>query len=209
MVAGPAFSYHSMRHDVRIDAPGTDSGRGAAFWGDDGLTFGDFLDLINPLQHIPVVGSIYRAVTGDGIAPGARIFGGALYGGPIGLVGAAINAMIEETTGHDVGGLALALLDGDDPGAATGGSPPPTAIAEAAPPPGASDGPPPIWLARMPQTREDYAVLAARYGSPATAGNILEAMGKALDKYESMGGALPLPAQAAPPAEEARIDTVL
>ncbi|MGB6086494.1 MAG: hypothetical protein WBF74_07845, partial [Parvibaculum sp.] len=27
--------------------------------------FSDFLDVINPLQHIPIVSSIYRELTGD------------------------------------------------------------------------------------------------------------------------------------------------
>ena len=34
-----------------------------------GFSFHDVLDAINPLQHIPLVGSIYRAVTHD--EPGA------------------------------------------------------------------------------------------------------------------------------------------
>ncbi|MBT5013959.1 MAG: hypothetical protein HON02_05865, partial [Rhodospirillaceae bacterium] len=34
-------------------------------FGADGFTFLDFLDIINPLQHIPVVGSLYRDMTGD------------------------------------------------------------------------------------------------------------------------------------------------
>ena len=29
-------------------------------FGEDGLTFGDILDVINPLQHIPVISTIYR-----------------------------------------------------------------------------------------------------------------------------------------------------
>ncbi|MDA0654910.1 MAG: hypothetical protein O2912_00675 [Proteobacteria bacterium] len=79
-------------------------------FGKDGFSFDDFLDIINPLQHIPIVSSIYRSVTGDGIEPGARIAGGALFGGGIGFVGAMINALIEDGTGKDVGDHALAML---------------------------------------------------------------------------------------------------
>jgi hypothetical protein len=56
----------------------------ARLFGDDGLSFKDVLDLVNPLQHIPIVGNIYRELTGDALAPGIRIAGGALFGGPIG-----------------------------------------------------------------------------------------------------------------------------
>lgn len=53
-------------------------------FGDDGLSFTDVLDLVNPLQHIPVVGNVYRELTGDTLAPGIRVAGGALFGGPLG-----------------------------------------------------------------------------------------------------------------------------
>lgn len=53
-------------------------------FGDDGLTFRDVLDLINPLQHIPVVGNLYRKLTGDTLDPAIRVAGGALFGGPLG-----------------------------------------------------------------------------------------------------------------------------
>jgi len=62
------------------------SSRLTAIFGEDGLSFGDVLDLINPLQHIPVVGNLYRKLTGDALAPGIRIAGGALFGGPLGAV---------------------------------------------------------------------------------------------------------------------------
>ena len=51
----------------------------------EGLSFNDLIDTLNPLQHIPVISEIYRGLTGDRISPQARIAGGTLYGGPIGL----------------------------------------------------------------------------------------------------------------------------
>lgn len=83
---------------------------GNPLFGKDGFTFGDFLDIINPLQHIPVVSTIYRAITGDKINPGARIAGGGLFGGPIGAVASMISGMVEEATGKDPGEHALAAL---------------------------------------------------------------------------------------------------
>lgn len=79
-------------------------------FGKDGFSFSDFLDIINPLQHIPVVSTIYRAITGDTIQPGARIAGDTLFGGPIGLVGGVIDAMVQESTGKDIGQQALAMV---------------------------------------------------------------------------------------------------
>jgi hypothetical protein len=83
------------------------------FFGEDGLTFEDVLDLINPLQHIPVVSTLYRSITGDEISHGARIFGGALYGGPIGLVSAVANSALDQVAGGDMGALALDMIEGD------------------------------------------------------------------------------------------------
>ena len=50
----------------------------------DTPSFWDVLDMINPLQHIPGVSTIYRAITGDEIAPLPRVVGDMLFGGPMG-----------------------------------------------------------------------------------------------------------------------------
>ena len=78
------------------------------------ISFGDFLDIINPLQHIPIVGTIYRAITGDEISPSASIFGDFLFGGPLGFVTAIANAIFEEASGQGLGETVLAALVGDD-----------------------------------------------------------------------------------------------
>jgi len=67
-----------------VTSPGPLRRLAARLFGDDGLSFKDVLDLVNPLQHIPVVGNVYRELTGDTLAPGIRVAGGALFGGPIG-----------------------------------------------------------------------------------------------------------------------------
>ena len=83
-------------------------------FGVDGFTFLDFLDVINPLQHIPLVGTMYRSITGDEIDPGSRIAGSTLFGGPFGTVVALANVTIEQKTGQDMGGHMMALLSGED-----------------------------------------------------------------------------------------------
>ena len=70
-----------------------------------GWGFRDILSALNPLQYVPVVGTIYRAVTGDTIPEGLRIIGsltvGVALSGPIGLV-TGIGAIIaEKATGID------------------------------------------------------------------------------------------------------------
>ncbi len=76
--------------------------------------FWDLLDVINPLQHIPVVSTIYRAITGDELKGTARVLGGTLFGGPIGGAVAVLNAIFEEATGRDLGDHALAMAFGDE-----------------------------------------------------------------------------------------------
>lgn len=60
---------------------------------DDPFTFGDFIDMVNPLQHIPIVSHFYREFTGDQIKPVSNIIGGAVFGGPLGAVGGLVNSV--------------------------------------------------------------------------------------------------------------------
>lgn len=78
------------------------------------FSFDDFIDIVNPLQHLPVVGMIYREITGDKIGPVAQIVGGGIFGGPVGAVSGTVNAIVQDTTGKDVAGNVLALVTGDD-----------------------------------------------------------------------------------------------
>ncbi len=74
---------------------GQGPGKDVKPFGDDGLSFGDLIDIINPLQHIPVLGTIYRKISGDAIDPAARVAGGALFGGPLGAAMAVVGAVFE------------------------------------------------------------------------------------------------------------------
>lgn len=78
-------------------APSAEPARGlvTTLFGDDGFSFKDVLDLVNPLQHIPVVGNLYRKLTGEVIAPAIRLAGGALFGGPLGAALSAVGLMVE------------------------------------------------------------------------------------------------------------------
>ncbi len=77
---------------------------------DQSFGFFDLVDMINPLQHIPVVGSIYRAITGDEIKPIGQIVGGAVFGGPLGAAGGVVNAIVQAKTGSDIGGNVMGMV---------------------------------------------------------------------------------------------------
>jgi|GEM_PF-4957146 len=102
------------------EADPTGSETGGATGGDDSsFGFADFVDVINPLQHIPIVGAIYRELTGDQISETARMAGGAIWGGPAGLIGALANTITEREAGGDIGATALAMARGEEVGPAT------------------------------------------------------------------------------------------
>ncbi len=69
-------------------------------WPADGhITFGEILHALNPLQHLPVIGTIYRAITGDTIPAPMRLFGsivgGLLTGGPLGMALGILGNLVE------------------------------------------------------------------------------------------------------------------
>lgn len=80
---------------------------------EDEPSFWDLLDVVNPLQHIPVIGDLYRDLTGDQIGVGARLAGGTLFGGPVGFIASAVDCAIEQDTGKGMGGHMLALFQDD------------------------------------------------------------------------------------------------
>ena len=78
------------------------------------LTFADVLDILNPLQHIPIVSSLYRALTGDKIAQGPQLAGDLLYGGPAGLLSAGARALFEEAAGVKMDSFVASLVGSEE-----------------------------------------------------------------------------------------------
>lgn len=78
-----------------------------------GFSFSDFLDIINPLQHIPVVSTIYRAITHDTIDTPEKITGDTLFGGLLGFVSSVADTAFESVTGKNFGDTVLSLFTGD------------------------------------------------------------------------------------------------
>jgi hypothetical protein len=90
-------------------------GANELFLGPDGkFGWDDFIDIINPLQHIPVVAQIYRAVTGDQ-AYALSQFAGAIPFGPLSAASAVIDTVVRAQTGRDAGtDIAAAVLGIDN-----------------------------------------------------------------------------------------------
>jgi hypothetical protein len=76
--------------------------------------FHRLLSELNPLQYVPVVGTIYRAVTGDVISQEARFAGSLVFSGlTSGPLGLAINlgtTALERVTGIDPETIGTRLL---------------------------------------------------------------------------------------------------
>ncbi|MSO96951.1 MAG: hypothetical protein EXR11_01855 [Rhodospirillaceae bacterium] len=118
VLAEYARSQNQPVEEITVSAPKAD---------DEAFSFWDVLDLINPLQHIPIVNTIYRELTGDTIKTPVKIIGATVLGGPIGFAAAMIDSVVEQSTGKDVGGHAMALLKDDT------APKPETSLAKAAP----------------------------------------------------------------------------
>ncbi len=112
------------------------------------LTFHELLSELNPLQYLPVIGTIYRSVTGDTIPDSVRIIGSmvvsGLIGGPIGIATNVAALAVERVTGldpekigHDI--LASIGIGNDEPASvaapavAASPVPPQAALAQASP----------------------------------------------------------------------------
>lgn len=134
------------------------------------MSFGDFLDMINPLQHIPVVGTIYRAVTGDTIKPAAQVIGDIAYGGPIGGIASIFGAIISQANGRSIEDTMLASMglggEHPNPGSATAVA---AADAAPAPQPAPAAPAPTVAVAEAPAAGASAAAAVASGASAAPA----------------------------------------
>ena len=86
-----------------------------SFWGSDGFTFGDVVDMFNPMHHLPVISKYYREQTHDDASEGSRLVGGALFGGLIGgvtgLLTSVANSAIRHEAHQDMSEQLLAIAE--------------------------------------------------------------------------------------------------
>ena len=80
------------------------------------MSFHDVLSALNPLQYLPVIGTIYRAATGDLIPEPVRRLGSllvsGLLGGPVGVAINLATMAAEKIAGIDLDGIGQSLLHG-------------------------------------------------------------------------------------------------
>ncbi len=97
-------------------------------------TFGEVLDALNPLQYLPVVGTIYRVVTGDQGSPGLRTavsaIVGMLMGGPVGLLTSMAGDLFERMV-HPEAAVRAALVHSATPAVAADIPPAPAMVSRA------------------------------------------------------------------------------
>jgi hypothetical protein len=132
-----------------------------------GFRFHDLLSALNPLQYLPVVGTIYRAATGDVIPDAVRYTGSmiasGLLGGPIGLLSNIVLTIGEKTTGIDPEKIVAGLFHKAPPDA--GAVSPPSDATPAPATPLVAAAPGAIRLALSPQQLAAYGVHVSRSGT--------------------------------------------
>jgi hypothetical protein len=176
-IAQSRSDYFTREAPTRIDIrpQSAASGGESSFFGEDGLTFRDVLDAVNPLNHIPVISDMLASATGHTASTASRLVGGTLMGGPIGFVASLASVIFESSTGASPAQAVYAALTDEPPAS--------TQLAEASPeaadtpmelaslaPAGVSERTPPSVTptTSAPLSTSDKAVLDL-YGSSASA----------------------------------------
>ena len=99
-----------------VSGIGSAAASGVKLWDNaDGPSFSDLLDLVNPLQHIPVVSNLYQQETGDNMGAVAKIAGATVIGGPVGGAIALANEVLEAFTGSDAVGHLMGIAGIEKP----------------------------------------------------------------------------------------------
>jgi len=133
----PGINYSAHQYNPIAQGPGA----AIAAAKTDGQSFGfsDLLAIANPLQHIPVVSTLYRHLTGDTISPAAKVVGDTLYGGPMGMASSMGDLLLQKLTGKGVGDTVYAMAFGNDtPTMAVASADAPVAVKPAASEPDAT-----------------------------------------------------------------------
>jgi len=107
--------YHAMVSSPTPPSPAAEANAPK----DEGF-FHHLLDVVNPLQHLPIIGTIYRAVTGEHIGIVEKIAGDTLYGGLWGAVSSIADVAFEGVTGNNMEDTVLAWFKSDSSTAVAG-----------------------------------------------------------------------------------------
>jgi hypothetical protein len=156
------------------------------------FSFHNLLDIINPLEHLPIIGTLYRAITGTHIGIPEKIAGDALYGGLWGAVSGVADAAFEAVTGKDFGSTVLALFTGHHPDTAVASNAPanvPTNVLVT----------PPVKLPALPESQApgvtpDMAALQTSLSRNGVDGDLAQRAMSAYRKSIALPGLVPFPA---------------
>ncbi len=111
----PSLAANPVADPVPAQPLKNEATKSPGVWENSSFSFWDIVDAINPLQHIPIISTIYRKITGDEMGYAPRIAGDTLYGGIVGnlvssLVSAVANVFVDSTTGKDISEHVMATL---------------------------------------------------------------------------------------------------
>jgi hypothetical protein len=152
----------------QVTNPPATGGRDAV--GIHGFSFRDLLSALNPLQYLPVVGTIYRAVTGDVIPESLRHAGSMIVsgplGGPVGVITYIASTIAQKVLGLDPEKIISARLyptpSADMPDSARGVAPNAAAIVTLAAVSATAASPVGVALGRVAWTSEQLASYGVR-----------------------------------------------
>ena len=182
--------YHAM---MSSPSPATENVTSTATkTGDqDESFFHHLLDVVNPLQHLPVIGTIYRAITGEHIGPVEKIAGDALYGGLWGAVSSVADVALEQITGKSAEDTVMGWLKGSSDTEVAKITAPTITVAQSLP---SSDTPAlPSQPTSMASAQPDGADVNALAASLTAKGINGDMAGRALDAYRRMMATAPSP----------------
>lgn len=94
-----SLQYHAMVHSPASEV---EQATASANKPQEGGFFHHLLDVINPLQHLPIIGTLYRAITGEHIGPVEKVMGDTLYGGLWGAASSVADLAFEGVTGKSL-----------------------------------------------------------------------------------------------------------
>jgi len=119
LLSTKAMSVYSAQYHAMVSSPPSEQVTVSAAKPDGKQQEGFFdhlLDVVNPLQHLPLVGTLYRAITGDKIGPVEKVMGDTLYGGLWGAVSSFADVAFEGLTGKSVEDTVLGWFHHDGAG---------------------------------------------------------------------------------------------
>jgi hypothetical protein len=176
---------------VSSAAPSPPPSSGSASASDWDFSFHNLLDILNPLEHLPIIGTIYRAITGTHIGIPEKVAGDALYGGLWGAVSSVADVALEQITGKSAEDTVMGWLKGSSDTEVAKITAPAITVAQSLP---SSDTPAlpsqPTSLASAQPDGADVNALAASLTAKGINGDMA---GRALDAYRRMMATAPAP----------------